>query len=227
MKTWLKYLIELVVITISILAAFLLENYREELQQRKQGKESLRLIINEIRQNRDILESNIATLRGFNEYVQVVHSLNVKRGLDEGFTIPRKKLDSVKSVYLSNNRIQRLGSGENINAAFFTDDITIDFFLGQLNFSMWESSKFSGALIGLEPKILGVLQTCYSAFETDFGYSEMDYHKSLISDFDRHASVPKIINATKRLEQAYGLKLVLLKNDYDSMMKYLESYAKN
>lgn len=208
---------ELAVITLSILIAFWLENIREEMQEAKLRKESLKHIVQELKYNRNLIIDNLNTLKTFNEYIRARDFLRGESDIiteSNYFEVDPIILDSLKRQYPGNSRIQDLGT--------VGRDPDIDFFLGRIRLGMWEVSKFSGALIGADPKTLALLSNIYSALNIEFGYTDQDYHSAMVSGYNEFADMNKIIDATTRLEQIYLMKESILDNYYEQVLTHLE-----
>jgi hypothetical protein len=90
---------------------------------------------------------------------------------------------------------------------------------------MWESSKNSGVLIGIDPRTLSMLSSIYNSFQKDFGYSEKDYHKALITPgyYQQYSSTLKVADATVILEQSLSIKkLYIVDKRYEEVISHLD-----
>lgn len=226
MKTWTKYLVEISVITFSILAAFWLEQWRENNQEEKRRNEALKLVLEEIKLNYSLAKENLSVLHEFNEYCSVVTALT-KKPYSEGefFQIHADTIKSIKAKHPDNKRIQRLDAREfhGTQTGDYSFPMHLDFLLASYNFSMWEAAKTSGALIGANPVVLAKLGQVYTAFEANLGFSETEYHRSLLSDFGENGSIEGTINATHKLEHSTSLRLVFLDKIYQETIDLVEN----
>ena len=228
-----KYVAEILVITLSILAAFWLENWNQDNQEKKKRREALVLIQDEIIRNYTVLDHNLSALRAFNEEVKVIDFLNGSMQIDSAhptFECDLSQLDSIKNIYSENERIQNIKAHKTINnhKSLFSNEINIDFFLDEFNFGMWEATRNSGALIGTDPIILSKLSIIYNSFRKDFGYTERDYHKAMISPgYQKYTSLLKIIDATTVLEQSLRLKKMLIDKQYKEVLNHITKYRKD
>jgi hypothetical protein len=90
-----------------------------------------------------------------------------------------------------------------------------------MEYGIWESSKNSGLLIGLDPLTYSKVHNIYSIMQMDIGFSEKDYHESLLSGFQEFGNIDKIKDATTKLEQVFSFKNTLMEEEYDQVIKFL------
>jgi len=229
MKTWVKYFIEISVIIFSILAAFWLEQWRENNQEEKRRNESLQLVLEEIKANHEISKENLRILHEFNEYYSIIESLTGETYSNTKFyQFHSDTIKSIKERYPENRRVQKITPFEMIEShtGLYYFEMNIDFILPSYNFSMWEAARTSGALNGANPVTLAKLGEIYTAFQANFGYSEREYHKSLLSDYGKFGDIHAIINATYKLEQSIILRLALIDKIYPRTIKIVEETIK-
>ena len=162
MNRFSRYFLELIVITVSVLSAFWLENVREDRRTKQRQTEAINHILVELKTNKRILEENIRTLRDFNQSYLVVDSLVGTKGERK---LTEEEIENLRSRFPDNPRIQNLGTLTADSLYLIGGgDVAIDFFLQRMNFGMWESAKSSGTLIGMNSNLVQSL--FYACFFT-------------------------------------------------------------
>lgn len=222
LKPIVKYSLELVVITASVLLAFWLENIREDLQEEKARKEAIYNLIAEIRYNIGVLNESYHTVKHFNEHAHLTDSLRRLYKQDTLF-INESELNLIKIKYPENLRIQRMGTKLEGGRYKVDLELTVDFFLNRPNFGVWYSLQNSGILLGLDKESIAALFDLYNSFETDFGYGQDDYHKALIRARGEFGDIDGILSATYKLEQSLNFKLIIVNSRLDHTLDLLSS----
>lgn len=91
---WLNHLIAFFSALLGILIAFQLENYREDLQEKREVKQVISIFKSEIENNLEIYRKNVNQIGGWLEYWKLV-----KKGINEGIiTIEKGYFDQLKKI---------------------------------------------------------------------------------------------------------------------------------
>lgn len=212
---WQNHFVAFISTLLGIFIAFQLDDWNEEIKQKREIKLTLDAIKKEIEANMEIFNAN-AALSEFVDYIEFVRNRTNAKG---EFVVSKSELKPYKKKFPEKFDRLKLLRVTSDTLLVYQSNFTIDIIpkLG-ISTNNWEAAKASGVLNLIDHSQVAVLTAIYDWTDKDLGFNESEFYKrNLIKENE----ITDLIEMTKdysKVARVSEYKLRMIKNAYESIV---------